>query len=348
MSDVVLKINGGIYRGWTTIKIRRSLEQVADTFNLGVTDNRSGALADQKKIKSGDLCEIWIDDDKVITGFVDNVGMSYDNASRSITVSGRSKAGDLVDCSFLGKQFKNRTLLQIAEELCAPFGLSVISETDTGASFKKQAIEEGQPFFEFIESLARVRAVRLVSNPDGDLVFVRTGNDRVSTPLRLGDNILSASASFSSREQFSEYLIKGQRPGSEQDWGASAADVQVKISGDRVARYRPKVMMIDGPADLSDCRNRGEWQRNTAFGRSRSVVYTVRGWRHSKGLWAPNNIVSVSDPWLEIEADRLVVTVDYSLDDKGERTELQVMPKEALDLIALPDSTESDAKAWVP
>jgi len=336
MPDVQLKISGQVHRGWKSIRIRRSLEQIADSFDLTLTDRWENNQA-PRDIKTGNECEIWIDDIKVIVGYIDKVLPTYDANNHSLNVSGRSKAGDLVDCSIPGKTFNQRTLLQIASELCKPFDISVSSDTDIGGPFKKQVLEDGQSIFEFIESLARIRAVRIVSDVDGNITFVRTGKQKIKTPLKLGKNIKSASGDFSSNELFSEYVVSGQQTGSDTTFGDAAAHTTSKIVSKHINRYRPTLILVDNPADIADCKKRGEWQRNTSFGRGRSVVYTVNSWYHDDGLWEPNKMVPVSDAYAGINEDRLIPSVDLILDEGGFRSEIQVVPKEAFNLIPLPE-----------
>lgn len=345
MSDLQLKLNGEIHRGWTSIRVRRSLEQVASTFSLTLT-SRWGEDEQQRNIKTGDQCDVWIDQEKLITGYVDNVSPAYDAKTHTLNVTGRSKTGDLVDCSVASKTFNNRNLVQIAQDLCSPFDIDVISNTDTGAEFKKQTLEDGQSIFEFIDMLARIRAVRVITDVDGNLVFTRTSKERLKTSLTLGGNILKASGTFSSQDLFSEYLVKAQKSGSDESWGESSASIERTITSEHVKRHRPTVLLVDGPGDSSDCQRRGEWQRNATYGRARGVVYTVNGWQHSAGLWQPNTLVPVNDTWLGVVEDRLIVTVDYILDGNGEFCELQVMPKEAFDLIPLPEPKEGDDAGW--
>jgi len=343
MSDLILKVNGDIHRGWTSVRIRRSLESIADSFSLSLTDSW-GNDEPPREIKTGDKCEISIDGEKIITGYIDNITPEYNATEHSLSVSGRSKAGDLVDCSLPGKEFNNRTLLQIATELCSPFDINVTAKADIGGPFvNKQTLEEGQPIFEFIETLARVRAVRIVSDMDGNIEFVRAGTERINTSLTLGENIKSASGEFSSSELFSQYVISGQQKGNDNLFGDATALTTSTVESKYVERFRPTLLLIDGAADIADCKSRGEWQRNTSFGRSRSIIYTVLGWHHDGGLWAPNKVVPVNDVFSKIKGDRLIVSVDFLLDDDGERVEIQVMPKEAFDLIELPEPKDDDA-----
>lgn len=347
MDDVRLVIGAETHAGWTEIRVMRSIEAVADTFELTLTE-RWAEGETPRPIRAGTACELWIGDERVVTGYVDEVAPSYDAKSHTVTASGRSKAGDLVDCSLAGTlQWKGRTLLQIARDLASRFGIGVSTEVGEGEAFRLEALEPGEPVWDFLEQLARRRAVRIVSLPDGNLLITRAGTGRIATPLRLGENILRASGEFSMRERFSDYVVQAQQTGGDGNSGTASAHVAGRAKDDGVTRYRPTVVLADGPGTLADARRRADWQRNTAWGRGQGLVYTVSGWRHADGLWAPNRMVRVEDPWLGVSGDRLIVSTQFLLDDQGSRTELRVMPREAADLVKLPDPKKSGG-GWLP
>lgn len=347
MDDVRLVIGGESHAGWTEIRVMRSIEAVADTFELTLTERWADG-EEPRPIRAGVACELWIDDERVVTGYVDDVAPSYDAQKHTVTASGRSKAGDLVDCSLSGTlQWKGRTLLAIARDLAKRFGIEVRSEVGAGDVFQVEALEPGEPVWDFLEQLARRRAVRIVSLPDGNLLITRAGTGRIATPLTLGENVLRASGEFSLRERFSDYIVQGQQSGRDGNSGAAAAHVKALAKDNGVTRYRPTVVLADGPSTTADAKRRAEWQRNTAWGRGQGLIYTVNGWRHADGLWAPNRLVRVDDPWLGIAGDRLIMSVQFSLDEQGARTELRVMPREAADLVKLPDPKKnSESGGW--
>lgn len=344
MSELTIKINGSSYTGWTQGRVMRSLESIADSFDLTLTDQWGSGNLSARDIKTDMPCEIWIDDQPVITGYIDEATPSYDAKNHTVSVRGRSKAGDLVDSSLPSKPFHGQDLLAIAKVQCEPFGIDVRSTVDVSKPFTDMAREDGQTIFEFLEQAARIRAVRLVSEPDGNLLITRAGTDRISTRLELGENILSASGQFSSRDRFTHYVIHGQTAGDNFSFAGAVAHLIGRADDDRWTdkdRYRPTV--IDAEVkDKDDCDRRAWWQRNTAYGRSHGIVYTVRGWRHAKGLWQPNFLVPVSDRWMGIDEDLLIVSTQFLLDKQGERAEIQVMPKEAFDLVELPEPASKE------
>lgn len=336
MVEVALKVGGELHRGWKDIKIVRNLARPADAFNLTLTRLEG--------IKEGSACEVWHGDAKVLSGYVDEVLPEYDAKTSSLQVVGRSKAADLVDCSLPGQQFNNLDLLTIARSLADPFGIDITAVADIGGPFKTRVLEPGQPIYEFLDELARIRGVRFVPNVDGDLIITRSGATRIETPLVLGENIIKASGRFSSAQRFSEYTAVSQQSADDQTWGNAAANLRSTAQDKDITRYRPSTVQVDGPGNSDDCGRRIVTHRNRRHAEGQGVTYTVNNWQHSDGLWMPNNLVLVKDSIMGINDDRLITEVRLTLNEKGERTELRVMPKEAFDLAPLPE--KSKVEAW--
>lgn len=346
MSNVLLKVDGVIYAGWEKARIGLSLESIANTFELTLTDKWS-KNTEVRPIKVGSSCEIWSDDNKIITGYIDDVYPEYDATQHSVVINGRSKAGDLVDCAHAGKQFKNRNLKQLADELCKPFNINVLvaNGVDVGKAFKNIEIETGETIFEFLEQAARIRALRFVSNIDGDIVITQSSKERISTSLTLGGNILSASGEFSLRDRFSEITVTGSKDSDDDGWGVSSALIQGKNSDpflNAIKRHRPTVITADGAVTLEDCKERSQWEVNTRYGRSQTIVYTVNDWQHKTGIWFPNYLITVHDDFMGVNKEQLLVETQLILDEKGERTEIHVMPPEAFELVKLPEPNAED------
>lgn len=345
--NLELLINGRIYSGWKGVNVRRSLDWFADSFDLTLTDNQAG---EARTIKLGSPCQVRVDGELLITGYVDRIRPVYDAKSRSLTVSGRSKTADLVDCSLPQKDFdkaqrNSQTLLQLANFVGDFFGIKATSTADNLDRIRNATLDPSQTVFEFLERHARSAGVRLVSDTFGNLVITRASKDRIGTALVLGDNIEQAEGEFSERDRFSQYSILA----SEANWNDDAGEIAAHVSGftaDLNIRYRPIVELAEGPLNNAQAKRRAEWQRNVQYGRSRQATYTVSGWRHGDGLWKPNTNVLVRDEWMGFTGKDgkgewlMIGTVEFILDAGGRRARLTVMPAEAYDLIPLPQEDE--------
>lgn len=343
MTDQLIMVIDGIpHTGWSRASIGRSIERGPHDFDLELTEfwNSSTAVK-TRSVQRGMTLQAYVNDELLLSGYIDDLNPSYDAQSHTISVRGRSRLGDLVDCSTLSKQYSGQSLLQICQQQCKPFGISVfIDESAKKAAnqiFQKSyTLDLGEPIWEFLEELARIRAVLLTSNANGDLVITRAGTAHCDTALILGKNIKSASGSFSSQDLFSDYTVTAQQ-GNEPATKLEGIDtVLPRANIHSGGRYRPFAVSADNPMDIGGCKTRAEWQRNVNEGRAESVVYTLSGWRQSPNgqIWAPNELVSVTDPYMSLKNSlRLIAETRLILGDNGRNTELRVMPKGAFDLI---------------
>jgi len=325
---VKLTVNNREFDGWKEVVIVRGLRQASAIFQLTVTDKWQG---DPWQIQPYDACELSYMGKTVITGYVDNTAVSSESESFDVMVSGRSKTSDLVDCSVESKQFNKQRIEQIASALAAPYGVKVIAEVDTGNSISTWKPDEGVTVFEAIESLARLNALLITDNANGDLVFTQAGVQRAPADLIGGVNIKGASVSFDVRDRFSHYIVKGQQRASDSIDAETAAHVMATITDDSVYRHRPLIVLAEDQVDIARARKRGQWEATVRGGRSQSLSVTVQGWMANGRFWEPNQLVNVRHPRLGLNTELLIVSVEYSLNDTaGTTSRLELMPAAAL------------------
>jgi len=332
-----LIVNAERHRGWSSVQIEHGMSQLAGAFSLAYIE-RGAAKKEAFPLFEGDRCSLIYKGATVLEGYIDEAPAKYAAGSHSLSVAGRSKVGDLVDCSAMvtAGQLKKRTLKQIAEAVCLPFGITVKVETDIGGAFKKLDIESGQSAFEVLELAARQRGVLLTSNSNGDLVLTRAGNQRTATVLRYGDNILSGEKSGSWAERFSEYHVRAQVSGSNDFAKKKASAPKGDATDSFVLRYRPLVVIAEEEGTGEDLTRRAEWERNTRAGKSQRVLYRVRGWENLEGLWQSNTLVAVDDPVLRVHSEMLIEHVSLSFSEQGLLSELTLVMPEALGVEPLP------------
>lgn len=331
-----LKISGVFYGGWKVVRVTRSIEQMAGTYELEVTERWPGQpLA--TPVRPGQPCQLLLDGEPVITGHVDMMSPDYDASRHTVRVQGRDRTADLVDCSavFKSGQWHNAKLDRIAGDLLKPFGIGVVVEADVGAAFSSFNIQEGETVFECLERAARLKAVLLTSNPAGDLVITRAGRNRLDVALVEGKNIKAARAEFSWKDRFSSYQVKGQgRLGADGESVHSAPSG--KVTDPIITRHRPLIVLAEAHSSNATLRDRAEWERNVRRGRSARGSITVQGWRRPDGgTWQPNDLVTVTSPllWLD-NAEMLIVGCTYTLDEQnGTLTELAIAKPEAFQLL---------------
>jgi prophage tail gpP-like protein len=344
--DVVLVTGGGRYSGWTDIRIRHQLSELASSFSVGMTDLWANHSA--RKIRAGDSVKVLIGDTPVVEGNIDDVRPSYNGKKHSISVVGRSKTADLVDCGHEGQAFTGLAADAIVRQLVKPFGFDVKVETDIGAAFGSQLIlSEGERIYQFIKKVAQMRGVLVHTNAANDVVLTRAGAaGRSWESLTLGENVEACNGTFSYRDRYSEIVAVAQQQMSGWVSAEDGALPKSKPARDDVFgdRYRPNVVVLSASADREACDRAAEWHRNTRVARGESAVYVVNNWRQEDGkLWTVNTLVPVMDHWLGIEGDRLISGVQFVLDSQGRRAEIEVVPQAAYDVLPLPEPKQD---AW--
>jgi len=333
---VELLVNGRVYEGWESVRVTRGIEQVAGDFALSVTDrwSENGDLR-AWPLNALDACEVRLDGAPVISGYLDAVSISLDAGSHGVSVQGRDKPGDLVDCSAVhAGQWQNATVERIARDLCKPFGIDVVVALAglLGEPLKSFALQEGESVFEALDRAARSRALLLTSDPAGRLVVTRRGVQRVPVDVVEGVNLLSGSAEYRVNERFSSITVKGQARGSDAQGAEPAATVKATARDAEITRHRPLVVIAEEQG--GSVAARADWERRIRMGRGSRATVTVQGWSHAGGLWLPNRLVRVKSPSLRVDADLLIVSCSYTLDGGGSRTELTLAHPAAFDQIA--------------
>jgi prophage tail gpP-like protein len=336
--DLRLKVDGMLYGGWQEIRIQRSIQQIAGSFELTVTERWSGQ-GSPRPIRPGAACEVLVDAVPVITGYVDEVQAGYDATGHTIAVNGRDKTGDLVDCSAPYFQFPGHTILSAAERLCKPFGIAVSAETDVAGKFSTYRQNPGDSVFANLDGAAKIRGVVLLSDGNGGLVIARASTVRIPALLATGDNILAASATFSHKDRFSEYTVTSQQEAQDEEGFAETAyHIEAKSLDPVIARHRPLTILADKLIDHKQTQSRADYERNVRYGKSQQVQVTVQGWYYdARNLWPINRLVAVKDEFLGIDADLLITGVAFSLDYGGIRTVLTLAPREGFDLVPVPE-----------
>jgi prophage tail gpP-like protein len=326
--EVLLLVNGTEYAGWKEVEIVAGIERVAREFTLSVTSKWPGATDIPRRISQGDKCEVFIGLDLLLTGHVDATPIRYDARNISVGVKGRSLTADLVDSSAVYKtgQWKNAKIEKIAADLAGPFGIEIVVEAATGAPLIAHAINPGESAFECFDRLLTANQMLATDDAKGRVVFIRTGSGgAASTALEYGKNILSADSSLDGKDVFAEYIVNGQRAGTNTDNGEPACSAHATVKNSAIKRYRPLMISQSGQVTTKMCSSRAYFEMMHRAAKALETDYTVQGWRQGDGsLWLPNQTVRVTDPVIGLNGEFLIVEVAYRKGDSGTTTTLKV------------------------
>lgn len=337
MSNIVeLRADGRLFTGWTSISVVRSIESVAGYFELGVNVPPG---TDLSGLAPGRKFSLEIDGKIVSTGYIDSRHRQMAADSMKITIAGRDKTADLIDCAavYSGGQWKNRTLEQIARDLCTPYGVTVrweLTDGESAAVFPSFTLDHSETVYEALVRASRARGVLMTSNAAGELVFSRAASTQTDE-LVLGKNLLSMNFAEDFRDRFSEYIVKGYARAS----GTAGDDIDAKsvvsqkgsATDHDVTRYRPMIIIADSKITAQDATARALREQRRRLAKSATFEADIAGWTRQNGqLWMPNLLVTIDATKYGIKTTVLLVSkVTLSLDDKdGLKTQVSLAPRE--------------------
>jgi prophage tail gpP-like protein len=269
MTEVALKIDGKDYLDFLSVSIRYSMESFARDFSVDFTDRFYNDLLTQGDLPfaEGSHCQISVDGEVVVDGFIDDIPISYDSTSHSIQVSGRSWHGMLVDCSAVHKtgHWKAGTLLKMCNDVAAPFGATVkydpellLQQATLEEPFRKWAIDDEETAHDFIARACKMRGLFPIADVGKTVVLSRasiipSGGTLVRARNGIPGKILRGRRNGRYRERYSQYIVKSQSAGFDDWYGEDAASKGVFIAEDSdIDDYRPLIIVSDGQGAKAD------------------------------------------------------------------------------------------------
>lgn len=338
--EIALTIGGRAYLGWTEIEVDCGIDAMAGGFSLRLSAKERTAAEDWA-IADGAACAITLGGEVLITGYIDEIARFIDAEERGIAIRGRDKTADLVDSSAVHKpgSWRGKDLAAIARELIEPFGIGLTIAGDTGAPFKRFALQQGETVFAACERMARYRGLVCWSSGDGNLTIGDPTAGGRTGRIEEGVNVKRAEARRDMTERFSEYLLKGQAAGDDERSGAAVAQVAATAIDAEVERYRPLLIVGEEQADRTSLQQRAEWEAKVRAGRGLPVTATLAGWFADDGKpFRAGRLSAVRIPSIGVEGDLLVERVRFLLSaEEGTTAYLDLVPAEAWSQIAEPE-----------
>ncbi|HET9063679.1 MAG TPA: hypothetical protein VFO62_10360 [Candidatus Binatia bacterium] len=332
MAEVNLVVGGRRYGGWKSVRVTRSIESLAGSFALDVSD-RWGYQDEPWPIAEEDPCRVDIDGTTVIDGYVDKRSQSASASARTLSYTGRDKAAALVDNSAILDRwtFYNVNAADFAAAIAKPFGIRVSVQPGlTLAKVPKLILSPGDSAYEVIKRAAGDDGTLIVSDGSGGLVFTRSGTARAASLIE-GQNILTASVDYDGSDRYHRYVVVTQIAGTDDASGeatrirAEALDLGVRRT-DRVLLIRP-----DKGYSVADARKRADWEARIRAARAETVTISVLGWTQPSGaIWPLNALTRVQAPRLiGVDGDMLISQVEHSIGDAGQVTQLRLVRPDA-------------------
>lgn len=255
-----LKVNNKKYSGWENVSISKSMQSIAHIFSMDIFKG------DQVSIEDDDLIQILVDDKVFFTGYLDDMTLGISDTKKPLSISGRSKAVDLIDCNISeNKQYNKQNIKQIISDLISPFNITV-SSILTLEPLEVFNTKIGETYFDAINRLCKQTNTLPISDDDGNIQIIKNQNNEISKILKDQDfkeifypKLLS--------QRFSEYTYKKE---------SAITDVtDGTIKDTTVKRFRPFVGVNTEDKDNTDL---AQWQKNQNNVEEVSLTAVVKGW----------------------------------------------------------------------
>lgn len=358
---VVVNGSKSEYSYWTDISITSEINTLARSFQIGTTANLPDAKTMLTQFKHGDLVQVYIGQDLVVTGYIDALPVSYTATSVDASISGRSRTEDLIDCSpaerghdfssvlnskdwsalkgpgtfiepettLAAQQFINLPLKQAVAQLIAPYGIHLICELDNEVTNKKVnlTVKGDDTILKALQTLVGTTGLYFIDDEYGNLKIIdETKRETVPVALSLGDNIINAQAAFDGSDLYSDYWLNSSQNGDNTKTGSAVQNI-IKSSDSEVKRFR---LMRSSNSKMTDAETSGE-RKEAQYRRAQfyKTSYTVAGWRQNVNegaLWEPNTLVTINDDLLNNSQTMLITKVTFTLDNSGMITVLDCVP----------------------
>lgn len=368
MTGMTVSIGGAPFTAWSSCEVSRDMEDLSGKFTIDVRDIRVNAALPNSSyaaaiaVQPGMPVTISADGSPILVGYIDKVTPEIGEMDARVSITGRDKTGDLVDCDAIGDgkvaEFKNVKLEEAVKRIASPFGLGVRCEIDTGEAFPRYSIDLAETAHSAIEKGTRSRHALILSDGVGNILITRTGATRAPAGITLPGNALTGSGSFDHSGRYSKTIVRGQSERASKERKAasieassdpkpvegreetdgSATEMERKgtaatglAEDGEISRYRPIVHLARSKADQMSAQDEADWRMRTARAAGEQMSYTVHGFSAAGRPWRVNEMSSVADAYNGINRDMLISRVVMREDEGSRITTLTVTSPEAFD-----------------
>jgi len=340
MSDKIsLRIGDKAIEHFLSYSIDTDLYTPADAFRMELS-------APETQVEAGMRCEVWVNDQRELTGIIDRVTRRVTEHGQTLSVEGRDLMGLLVDsCCESFVSVKNKSLRELAALLLrtVPYinrkavvyqsAASGKAKTTTDLLDEPQTItqiEPGMTVFEVLKAAAVSRGLLFYSLPDGTLVFGRPkAKGEPAFTLQLtrdgkGNNVIESELAQDISRRWSKITVLGQRQGQD-SFGADATAIRTGASrtDSEISFYKPFVQCSNNDGVSPALMARLLMEK----GRKEGWQYGVTVARHSSNgkNWTVNELARVTDEVQGLDGVYLIYGRTFELDKNlGPTTRLKL------------------------
>jgi prophage tail gpP-like protein len=359
---VRLEVDGQTFGHFTAATVEVEIDALARTFEFAAATRGVGDIP----FRPGQACAVWIDEDRVLTGWVERVEVEVgENAEEVVVrVAGRDRMADIVDSNLDGLGESGSTMAAVARSVLRFLGVEaeVVDLSGSAARPFDAASEIAAPdatetAAEYLWSLAARRQVLLSSDGDGNLVVQNGAPEPIAAKLvhradGEGNNLVAMRFEADHAKRFHLYRVTAQAnvaasAFSEVDLAPSdVATVKGEHRDSRVRASRRRTIAGEATYTAGDARVRARWEANLA--RAEGLVYqaTVPTWRDPSGaLWRVNTSVEVEDEFAGISSRLMISGLRFEDAEGGPSTTIVLRRLDAYTSQAALTEIEARAQA---
>ena len=352
MSKIYLEVNGIKYEGFTEISVNSSLENFCSSFSfattlkekLSIVGSNTGKFANDIKLQN--KVKVYIDDIKILTGYIESLDLDYNSQSHNIVYSGRDIGGDMVDSSIIQASYKQRNFAILTQIVLSKNGFTNVKVINKAGLLLLEPTEvikteDGEKIFDFLDRYAKKLQAIIKINQDGDLEIVREDDSVVKNMLinnRTKDNnILSAELQLTTKDRFNVINVFSQANNRKH---TSTSISQKGTAKDSAIRSTRRISLNMSTASQSKTLSAlAQWNVNVR--RAKGSRYTCKvvdfySERIEKILasqlglnkiWQPNTLVDIVDEVAQIEGTFLIQGVQFNQTVNGSFTTLSIVER---------------------
>lgn len=331
--EVVLVVGGREFAYWTNYSVKSDLLIPADDFQFSAATPTRERRA---RIEPGAACSLYVNKQKVLVGYIDEVQSGTETGAGTVTtVSGRDLACRLVDASASKySAIEGVTLTQLAQELCAPFGITAISWSDSGGDDSadpfgfgagKQKPNPGETPWQILERYAEKLGLMLWFDAGGTLNVAKPHVDKppsfhfrqfasgVNTAL---NNVKSLVNNLSIAGVFSEYVVLGQDQGDDEFNAQAASEIRFTERDDSgllpTGFYKPLILQDSEANSVGAAQRRALKEKRNRQRDGQILTIRVPGHSQAGIIYRIDEVCYVCSEIEGIDEDYFITSVEFT------------------------------------
>ncbi|WP_454626961.1 phage baseplate assembly protein [Bradyrhizobium cenepequi] len=316
--------------GWTafeSVSVHAAFNEAARSFTATLAAEL-GASTVNRIFDVGTEVSISTNGELLVTGHIDTKEPRFSARQADITITGRSKSGDLVDgaAEHDTGYFENKDPLEIANEISKEYGAKWESDQKL-EKIEQYKLQQGETCYRCIEKMARQQGMTITGTKEGNAKITKAGSQRQGGSLVEGVNILRGQASHNGKNRHSKIIVRGQRPFGH---GDENLEIEAEEMDGAIKRHRSVIIIQDEDTTKERAKKRAKNRKDRAAGNALKATITVQGFHDDGGqLWEPGNLVWTESEFLDIAQDMLIESVDYEQSNSGSLCTLNLVDPRA-------------------